>query len=313
MSRLQKVFEERLDNASDEENLIRLIYKNCQPYLKQALKDKRYPLFIFSGRNYKGDWFKGKVRTDRRPTDTNLELHNDLNKEFVKKFGYPVRSASIFCSGDQGVAESYGDSYFIFPIGNFKFVWSPDISDLFLHIRDEYGANSRNINGIHTAMTDEFFRHSNDIEDEFAKYHDEWSEEGGPNGYWVYEGDVDGDIRVPKGKTHLQAVAYVKERVDDYSVFSMVWYPDLDFDGFRQKYFKEWDAKRLEKVNSMIDKRYEYEIENLVMMYTDKDFEAAVSSMHEIMLNCKQYYAVYDDNYHLLKDAFLEYGMKGPR
>jgi hypothetical protein len=48
----------------------------------------------------------------------------------------------MFCTGDPGEAVGYGKLYYIFPIGDFKFVWAAGIRDLWsayddiLHRRD---------------------------------------------------------------------------------------------------------------------------------------------------------------------------------
>lgn len=307
MSRL-KLFEERLQDLSDKEHLIHLIYKDCQPFLKKALKDNYQNLF-YSGRKSKDDWFKGNVRTDRRPTDTNKVLHRDLDKMFQKKFGYLVRSSSIFVTNDIGVADSYGTTYMIFPIGNFKFVWSPGIVDLYIYMRDEYGTKSKENNGVLDAVTWEVFNDAGNERDEFMQYYDEWMKEGGPNGYWIYEDD-DVELKVPKGKTHKQAIVWIKEKADDYRASGISWYPDMDLDEFHVKYFKEWSTKRSERLNILAKDKYYHELKDIVMMYTDKDFDAAIQSKHEIMLNCKQYYAVKYDNYYLLRDVFLKNGVK---
>ena len=72
--------------------------KDCTPFLKDMIKGNWG--FLYSGRDgRKGDVFKGKVRKNRKPTDTHRDIHRDLDILFQKKFGYPARSNSIFCTG----------------------------------------------------------------------------------------------------------------------------------------------------------------------------------------------------------------------
>lgn len=114
--------------------LLSEITKDCKPFLK-VMSNNGNPLWIYSGRVKHDDWYVDKVRTDRKPRDTHPEIHEDLDDMFRDVFGYPARSASMFVSGDFGVVAQYGNEYFIFPKGNFKYLWSPDIADLYVNIK----------------------------------------------------------------------------------------------------------------------------------------------------------------------------------
>jgi hypothetical protein len=66
-----------------------------------------------------------KIRTDRKPKDTPLEMHQLLDKQFQKRFGIKARSNSLFCyfrniNSYLRDRSGYGVPYYIFPIGNFK-------------------------------------------------------------------------------------------------------------------------------------------------------------------------------------------------
>jgi hypothetical protein len=130
--------------------LIKNIKKNCKPYIN-ALK-------LFSDNNvfYRGYetgsnrnvFIKKTPRKDRKPMNTSIELHNMLDDIFEKKFGWRVRSEGVFTSGNMGDTFGYGDEYVFFPIGKFKYVFSPNVNDLFVdmeHIFSEY-EDSHDIN-----------------------------------------------------------------------------------------------------------------------------------------------------------------------
>lgn len=82
------------------------------------------------------EFLEREVRTNRRPLDNTPKMHDLLDKWFVDKFGFPARSGSLFCFGSsergRRNAAGYGSLYLIFPIGDFKYVWSPKVFDLFL-------------------------------------------------------------------------------------------------------------------------------------------------------------------------------------
>jgi hypothetical protein len=66
---------------------------------------------------------------DRKPMSTRLPLHNFLNKLFDKKFGWEARNG-VAATGLHDEADMYGHAHVIFPIGNFEYVWSPEVTDL---------------------------------------------------------------------------------------------------------------------------------------------------------------------------------------
>lgn len=107
-----------------------LLTKNCQPYLKTIKGTKE---LLFRGTNQSFKLAQITPRKNRTPKDTPLKYHKLLDKLFNIKFGWKPRSTGIFCSGrDQ--ARVYGNVYSIWPIGQFKFIWSPVIHDLYMKI-----------------------------------------------------------------------------------------------------------------------------------------------------------------------------------
>lgn len=104
------------------------IQELCQPFLTQS---KGLPLYRGYGGTLKS--FAGMrtvaVRKDRQPRDTSLYVHGLLDAYFQEKFGVKVRSEGLFCTGDRETAERYGKANYIFPIGEFKFVWGTHRGD----------------------------------------------------------------------------------------------------------------------------------------------------------------------------------------
>ena len=103
----------------------------CKPYLTQINNDiKAYPLF-------RGlDTFQDLVvtlpgyRNDRYPKDTPIHLHDAINRVFKTRFGVPFRNGT-FATGNLHEADTYGPLYVVIPIGEFKFIWSTQIVDLY--------------------------------------------------------------------------------------------------------------------------------------------------------------------------------------
>lgn len=108
-----------------------LLYRDCKPFIDELKKTNRIDNLLLSGRKKSNKFFKGKVRKDRRPKDTPIEIHNYVDDWFEANWNIRPRSNSIFCTTRRGNAESYGNIYFIFPIGNYKIVYNPNINDLY--------------------------------------------------------------------------------------------------------------------------------------------------------------------------------------
>lgn len=109
-----------------EESVRDKIERDCRPYLAQRGD---------------GNLFKGGVRVEggfgkatahlggRNPSMMPLKLHKILNDYFTKEFGHPFRNG-VPAIGDEEHAEMFGHVHTMWPIGNFEFLWSPNVTDL---------------------------------------------------------------------------------------------------------------------------------------------------------------------------------------
>jgi hypothetical protein len=112
------------------------VIKDCQPFLKKYgnLYKKRQYVWRGSKKNVR-EILKVTAREDRRSSDVPKILHDRLDELFKKKFGWNVRSEGVFCTGDKHIAEYYGNARIFLPIGKFKFVWSPEVYDMWEKLR----------------------------------------------------------------------------------------------------------------------------------------------------------------------------------
>lgn len=222
-----------MEGAGEPENLDKVldtIYDNCMPYLKMVnARRETANITMMSGRSNKGLSFIDSVRLDRKPVDTPPDIHKILDDTFDKKFGFRARSNAIFVTGDYYNAEDYGDKvYMIYPIGNFKFVWSNSIVDL-------YGR----VNSL--ASKPQYKRWCHDNKNEIMKG--------------------------------------LRKMIPDApeEVIEKQWNELLDNDDN----FMMW------RKDAMIDFMKHY-----LSTYNDTNLEKALTSKHEIMLNCKTFFAV---------------------
>lgn len=129
MSKFYNYLNEK-DNIRDYPDDLELIKKDCLPFLKD-LKRSKYP-FLYSGRSSWDPFVKRKVRKNRRPKDSPIELHEIFDRFFKNNFGVKARSEGMFVSRSSYLAEDYGTPYWVFPIGNkYKFIWSDQVEDLY--------------------------------------------------------------------------------------------------------------------------------------------------------------------------------------
>lgn len=111
-----------------------MIKRDCQPYLN-ILGDKVFGMAmtgLYRGitGNLVGKFLAKKARlADRIPRDLAIDVHEHINNWFTEAYGKPWRNA-IFCTGSIAEANEYGHLYQIFPLGDFEYLWSPDIVDL---------------------------------------------------------------------------------------------------------------------------------------------------------------------------------------
>lgn len=119
-----------LNEENNMEEVFDKISKGCKPFLKNFIKD---PInrFLVSGRKKTDNFFKGVVRKDRRPRDTDEEIHDYVDNLFDEKFGIKARSSTLFCAFHPAMVKTYGFPYLIFPIGKYDLIWSPDVEDFY--------------------------------------------------------------------------------------------------------------------------------------------------------------------------------------
>ncbi len=135
---------EASDSLSDEEiKMAKLIKRDCQPYLRQNAFSLKQ-LAMYRGLE-PGEAFTEQYPTvihkdirlnDRKVSDTDPLIHDFFNIQFTKLYGAPFRN-SMFANGNAGMVFQYGRVYIVFPIGEFKFLWSDVVDDLYVSISNE--------------------------------------------------------------------------------------------------------------------------------------------------------------------------------
>lgn len=116
------------------------IRKNCRSILPLIAANK----VLLRGIRASFDIAEKTARLeDRRPKNTPERVHNAVNNWFEQRFGHPWRNG-IFTTGKRSVASNYGNVYVCLPIGQFEFLYSPAVVDLFALLRDHPYASTLN-------------------------------------------------------------------------------------------------------------------------------------------------------------------------
>jgi len=119
------------------EYFIPKIQAECKPFLKD-IRGAAGTLFRDDTKNRNKPVWKKVTRTDRRPLDTPLELHNMLDDFFLEKFGWRARSNALFCWPLRFISGFISGKWLVFPAGNYKYIWSNKAVDIFA---DTYSFN----------------------------------------------------------------------------------------------------------------------------------------------------------------------------
>ena len=238
-------------------DIIDTIHKDCKPILKEIQKAKK---FVWRGSTkYVLDMKKVTHRQNRRPGDTPQEIHDHINKEFKRTFGWPARSG-VFATGSFKEAKSYGAGCLFFPIGKFNFVWSPNIPDFFTEVEGSDYINYEAGNG--------------GLDD--WKVEEEWDDEYGQgnNGVWSYDGQ-----EVSSGDRN-DIIEELDLLLSDFDRRLLKWIPDVTYDEYWENEVANWEQNR--------DEYYD----GIVEQYVNRNIVKAIHSDNEIMFQCKEYYLV---------------------
>ncbi len=126
----QYIVEEKFDSIYNK------LHKDCAPFFNE-LKGNKLLLY----RSIKESSLVGvrSTRKNRKPKDTGKVVHGLFDDMLDKKFGFKGRSQAMFCSGEMDwwpESDRYGKPFTVFPIGKYKYIWSPVVTDSYSRVSD---------------------------------------------------------------------------------------------------------------------------------------------------------------------------------
>jgi hypothetical protein len=231
-------------------------YKDCKAYINEWVRSRAKTFMLRGTRKPVNSYtiINSHVDSGRSPMDMPRELHSMLNRIFKAEFHWNVRDGVSTTGKD--TETMYGPQYLFFPIGAYKYVWSPYINDLYSHLESE------------GMLGDDYF----DYETCRDEWYDTYGNEGNKNyGHWEYD---DEEVEYPED---------VEEDLgDDFDRLSLVWIPDMDYESYAQEKRQEYEDTWEDRIEDVVRKS----------RYTDRNLKSAVESHHEVLFNCKSYYLI---------------------
>jgi hypothetical protein len=90
-----------------------------------------------------------KTLADRKPRNSSLNFHEAADEWFLDRFGLRYRSQAVFVTASMLMAASYAVSdgvvARIVPISEYRYCWSPRVSDLLFIAKDMANASKKDI------------------------------------------------------------------------------------------------------------------------------------------------------------------------
>jgi hypothetical protein len=256
-------------NKVDVNKIVDIIKSDCKPFIEELKVCGLGVKTINNHLLYRG--FKQAERYEvspgiyqvenfgqRSPLHTSVEVSDLFDDTFEKVFGVRPRKDGFYASKSKSVSQDYGESYLLFPIGEYRYFWNTEVDDFYTHIRDldwymdlfEYPDGSL-------------------IEINYDRIY-------GPGGagFWMFD-----SIELSDGLSHSVKMAKLEfpqlsKKSDEVVKNLLYWKPELSEDEYR-KYTEE---------------QMKIDIESIVSGYTDSGYQKVFHQ--EIMFLGNSYYLV---------------------
>jgi len=285
-------------------SIMKKIHKDCKPFLKEWAKPQKGKAsvhLLFSGRYSDNTFQKKKVRKDRIPSDTHIMIHKDMNDLYSKRFGYPARSTSLFCSGSLQTASIYGDPYVIFPLKKYKYLWSKEIDDLYMilaksNMVDRNPINQRNtndrINPIIRVLSNKLCNGRTITKNFKGKYNQIYGSDAAKKGYWDAKTDDGTHIKIPRNQNQKPWVWLGDNNIVVSHYNDMIWIPDISWDDYYSKYFNDYRDEKVNTCDTKAKAQYLDYLDSLISTYQTTELLKALGMEKEIMVSFNDYYMV---------------------
>ena len=123
-------------NFNSFEEMYTAVHNDCKPYFREFGNNTHFwrgITFTYKDTPDKLNIHKITPRTDRRSMNMPPDIQEYVNDVFKKKFGWRPRTEGVFTDIDVREAMEYGNSHMFYPIGEYKYIYNPDVRDLYIY------------------------------------------------------------------------------------------------------------------------------------------------------------------------------------
>ena len=107
------------------------IKRDCQRFIQEWGGIPTPDHAIYRGMTNSWPNFAYQTKAIRTPTGMNINTQHRLDDYFQEEFGHRYRSENmLFGTGNPNHTEMFGSIHIVFPIGNYSYLWSPEVNDL---------------------------------------------------------------------------------------------------------------------------------------------------------------------------------------
>ena len=118
---------------------VKKIKQKCKPWLNTIKSCKNKALWRGVTSTGGDPVIMKPVRTDRQPLMTGPKDQKKFDTVFDNYWGWKPRATGLFATGDYATAAGFGENtYLIFPVGPFKYLWAEKIDDLWNYRKANY-------------------------------------------------------------------------------------------------------------------------------------------------------------------------------
>jgi hypothetical protein len=278
-----------IEDINSYESLMATLRKDCSKFIEEMHGARR---FFWRGTTADGNELvvtrKPRLE-DRRPLNTAPEIHDMMNKAFQEKYGWKVRNG-IFVTNLAIDAKSYGTPRIFFPKGDYTYLWSPDVSDLYVQMSK------------YDSLFDEDDRKQN------------WrtfqrSQINAKEGVWSatynskkFEGPRIDDILDDFEKKNPELTT---RQDHQYDWKEEVWYCRIVNDVGQQVAAVKFTPK-VSKARWMKDMKAKFDVKfkEWIDSYRDYDLRLALNIGHEVTFKCDEFYLVHQRAKEAIEDLF---------
>lgn len=129
------------------EDAVALIKQDCAKFIEESDGNPLYRGGVAYHAESKPLVITKVVRMDREPSATSKHYTEVVDRCLEPIAGFKPRTQAMFTVGSSSTASCYGNVWMVFPVGDYKYIHSKYIFDLYMDLfdRDDFGVNKAEV------------------------------------------------------------------------------------------------------------------------------------------------------------------------